>query len=695
MRKYLLSFFCIAQLCWGQTSTNSYHDDFGAKSIWPDLEDEEGSGKAIKGKYVLKSKMEDAEPISSISPYIDWKKDFSIEMTYTQKTFHAHNISGLIWAKDDRTYNGFFIRMNGFFQVVKVVNDNIEKTVQDWTKVDMIRTANHSNTLEVSKDGSEFVFYINGKEVYKSPVSNFNTHFLGMGFMVEGNNTIEVDDFKFDQNVKINVSADALIEKKKQNLGTNINTKYNDLNPIISADGKTLYYAIDGHPSNIGGTAQDIWYSTKVSDTVWNKSKNIGLPLNNIEHNGVISVSPDNNTVYLSGTYKKSGKASGGGFSYSNRTSDGWSVPKDIKIKDFYNQSQYQEACIGPNKKTLIFTANRADTKGDNDMYVSFLEGDDQWSIPINMGNINTDEDEASPFLAADGKTLYFSSNGRAGYGDMDVFVSKRLDNSWTKWSEPLNMGPYINTISFDAYFSVPAKGDYAYLVTTADSQGEEDVVRVTLSDASRPEPVVVIHGKILDAKTKKPLSADLTYEELPEGKDLGNAISNPSTGEYKLVLPYEKVYGIFAEKTGYLTKNDNIDLTKIHEYAEIEKDFYLVPIEIGEKIVMNNIFFAVGTPNILPSSNPELDRFVDMLKKNPKMEIEIGGHTDNVGEPALNQILSEQRVMAITKYFTSKGILPKRMTGKGYGDSQPIASNLKEETRKLNRRVEIKIMKK
>jgi outer membrane protein OmpA-like peptidoglycan-associated protein len=277
----------------------------------------------------------------------------------------------------------------------------------------------------------------------------------------------------------------------------------------------------------------------------------------------------------------------------------------------------------------------------------------------------------------------------------MDVFVTKRLDNTWTKWSEPLNMGPHINTIEFDAYFSVPAKGDYAYLVTSLNTLGAEDIVRITLSESARPEPVVVIHGKIFDAKTKKPLSADITYEELPGGKALGNAISNPTTGEYKIVLPYEKVYGIFAEKAGYLTKNDNIDLTNLHEYQEIEKDFYLVPIEVGEKIVMNNIFFAQGTPNILPNSFPELDRFVDMLKKNPKMEIEVGGHTDNVGEPALNQILSEQRVVAITKYFISKGILAKRMLGKGYGDSQPIASNLKEETRKLNRRVEIKILKK
>ncbi len=697
MRVYLLSIFCFLNvLCLAQSSTNSFTDEFNEGSIWPKFDDVEGSGQVVKGKYILKSKTDDGFPESCISPYMDWKQNFGLEVTYTQKTFHAHNISGLIWAKDENSFNGFFIRMNGFFEIVTIVNDNIQTTIKDWTKVDMIKTSNHPNTLAISKEGNNYIFYINKKEVFKAPADKFLTHNDGMGFIVEGNNTIEVDRFSFEQNVKIKVTPDGLIEKKKEPLGSNINTSYNDLNPIISADGKNLYYAIDNHPSNIGGTAQDVWYSTKVNDTTWNKAKNIGLPINNLEHNGVISVSPDNNTLYLSGTYKKNGKPQGAGFSYSNRTHEGWSVPQTIKIKNFYNESEYQEACIAPNKKTMIFTAKRADSFGKNDLYVTTMIGPDEWSEPINLGpNVNSEQDEASPFLAADGKTMYFSSEGRPGFGDMDVFVTKRLDNSWTKWSEPLNMGPYINTIEFDAYFSVPAKGDYAYLVTSLNTLGAEDIVRITLSESARPEPVVVIHGKIFDAKTKKPLSADITYEELPEGKALGNAISNPSTGEYKIVLPYEKVYGIFAEKAGYLTKNDNIDLTNLHEYQEIEKDFYLVPIEVGEKIVMNNIFFAQGTPNILPNSYPELDRFVDMLKKNPKMEIEVGGHTDNVGEPALNQILSEQRVVAITKYFVSKGILAKRMLGKGYGDSQPIASNLKEETRKLNRRVEIKILKK
>ncbi len=690
-------FFWIIGFCFSQTSTNSFIDEFNEDSEWPLFDDEDAAGSLKNGKYLLKSKLKDGEALSCCYPFIDWKKDFSIELSYDQLTKDFKNISGLVWCKSEAGYNGFFIRPNGWYTIV-VKYDNAIKPVKEWTKLPEINNIGVNNNLKISKKASQYIFYINDKEVYSTQENNFIVGNNGVGFVVQGLNELEVENFKFTQDVKIKLTNDALIKREKINLGANINTKYTEIGPVISSDGKTIYYIIEDSPLNTGGSGQDIWMSKMLPDSTWSKAVNLGKPINNIETNGVISISPDNNTLYLSGLYNKDGSFAGMGFSSSERLSTGWSVPERIKIKNFYNKSTFQEACFGPDKKTMVFTAQRNDSYGQNtnDLYVSFRERKNEWSEPFNLGGIvNSTLDEASPYLAADNKTLYFSSNGRPGYGDMDVFVTKRLDESWTKWSEPLNLGPYINSLEFDAYFSITAKGDYAYMVTAHKSIGDEDIVKVKMPENARPDPVVVVYGKVYDSKTKKIISADLTYEQLLEGKELGTASSDPNTGDYRIIVPFGKKYGVYANKDGYFPQHENIDVSKVHSYKEIEINVYLVPIEVGEKVALNNVFFEQSKAVLLPESYPELDRMIALLKKKPALEIELAGHTDNQGEPDKNLILSEERVEAIKKYCISKGINAKRITGKGYGQTQPIASNAKEETRKLNRRVEFRITKK
>lgn len=201
-----------------------------------------------------------------------------------------------------------------------------------------------------------------------------------------------------------------------------------------------------------------------------------------------------------------------------------------------------------------------------------------------------------------------------------------------------------------------------------------------------------MIKGKVLNIKTKQPVAAEIFYETLPEGKEAGVARSNPSTGDYKILLPCGKQYGYRAEAKGYITVNENFDLSTVTKYTEIEKDLYLVPIEVGQKITMNNVFFKQSKSELLPSSFPELNRLVQIMNDNPTMEIELKGHTDNQGDPQKNLILSNERVMVVRAYLIQRGISAKRITGQGFGGTQPLASNDTEESRKLNRRVEFEI---
>ena len=496
---------------------------------------------------------------------------------------------------------------------------------------------------------------------------------------------------------KINL-VKGLPEKRieKINLGKKINSESSEYVPVISPDGKTLYMFVLGDSKNIG--EGDIWYSSKVSDISWSQRKNIGKPLNNEASNFVISVSPDNNTLFLSRKYRlKGGKVvdNGKGFSITRRTKTGWSIPKEIMVEGFKNKNKYGEFCMSADQKTLIHAIEMNDSKGDQDLYVSFRKSDGTWTRPKNLGaNVNTAKAENSPFLASDGITLYFSTNGRPGYGENDIFMTQRLDDSWTKWSEPENLGPFINTKDMDMYFTIPASGEYAYLVSGENSYGGADIWKMKLPDVVKPTPVVLVYGKVLNSATKEGLEAAITYRLLETDEEVGIANSNPKDGSYKIILPAGKVYSFMAQKENIYTESQNIDLTAIKKYTEIERNLYLTPIQVGSTVRMNNLFFVTGKTEINKMSYPELQRLIDVMKKFKKMEVEIAGHTDNVGSDKVNNKLSLERANAVRDYIIKKGIEPGRLKSKGYGKTKPVASNKTAEGKKKNRRVDFTILK-
>ncbi|MEN8120905.1 MAG: OmpA family protein [Bacteroidota bacterium] len=498
------------------------------------------------------------------------------------------------------------------------------------------------------------------------------------------------------QDKEINLVKGLPKEKtKKANLGKNINSKYSEYVPVISPDGKTLYMFVHGDPDNIG--EGDIWYSKRLGQVDWEKRKNIGETLNNEAGNFVISVSPDNNTLFLSRRYKKKGGIvldNGRGFSLTHRIKGGWSVPVDVKVTDFKNKNKFGEFCMSNDQKTLIHAIEMNETYGDQDLYVSFRQVNGDWSKPKNLGkNINTKGAENSPFLASDGITLYFSTNGRPGYGKNDIFLTRRLDDSWTKWSEPENLGPSINTPDFDAYFTIPASGDFAYLVSGENSHGKADIWRIKLADVLKPRPVVLVYGKVLNSETKEPIEANITYRLLETNEEVGIASSNPEDGTYKIILPAGPVYSFMASKKGIITVSENIDLKEIKKYKEIERNLYLTPIKKGSTVHLNNLFFVTGKSEINEWSHPELLRLIDLLKEHKTMEVEIAGHTDDVGSDKVNNKLSLERANAVKTYIVNKGIDAKRLTAKGYGKTKPYVSNKTAEGRKKNRRVDFTIL--
>jgi len=485
-----------------------------------------------------------------------------------------------------------------------------------------------------------------------------------------------------------------------EHMDKHVNTSYSEILPVISPDGKTLYFIRADHPINTDGSyaTQDVWVAD-ISGGIENATaehmaKN---PFNPLQYNMIAGVSPDGNTMLVKNVFDTNGEFLKRGYSVIYRTKTGWTKPEALNIDSYDAMSlgNYTGAYWTQDGKHIVLSMSEIANDDNQDLYVTHLNEDGSWTKPVSLGSVinNKDTDEHSPFLASDGKTLYYSSDREGGLGSNDIYMIKREDDTWTKWSEPVNMGDAVNTDEWDAYYTIDAQGKYAYLSRAKDSKGKNDIVRIALKEDVQPDPVVLISGKVLNQKTNEPLDATIHYNGLTDGKNYGIARTNPSTGEYTIVLPYGVNYDFSATAAGFIGISENLDLTGVGAYQEIKRDLYLVPIEVGATVRLNNIFFETAKSELKSESYSELNRVIEFLQQNPNVKIELSGHTDNVGNNDFNKSLSQKRADAVMAYLVSKGIDPSRLVAKGYGMEKPVADNTTEQGKAMNRRVEFTIL--
>ncbi len=494
-----------------------------------------------------------------------------------------------------------------------------------------------------------------------------------------------------------------------------VNSSDDELNPVVSPDGRTLYITIANHSGNIGGKKDqgDIWISDLSDDNQWSKPRHGGPVINNSGFNAVAGFSDNGSEMYLVGHYD-AGVVRTQGISVSRLRGGSWSRPENIAIPYFQNKSGTLSGYISGNSNVFVYSAETYGTRGVEDIYVSIKGPDQKWSEPRNLGNkINTQFQEMSPSLSSDGRTLYFSSNGGKGKGSFDIYSSVRLDDSWVNWTTPVNMGDGLNTEGRELYFRPYDRMGFSLYASTSNSDGYGDI-KIKFSDEPyRPDSAVVavangpdtirirelprengdkhvrIYGKVNNAKTGEPVGATVQFTAAPEN------ISVKATEQagYTISLLSTNNYVVKIEAEGYVSAMEKLDI-HTYEMKDLEMNFNLQPVEIGTTVNLKDVLFEQGKTNLLAQSYPELDLVVSFLKSNPRVRIELAGHTDNRGIPGQNVKLSQARVEKVKSYLVSQGIEKKRITGKGYGGSNPIASNDTEETRQLNRRVEFIIRK-
>ncbi len=492
---------------------------------------------------------------------------------------------------------------------------------------------------------------------------------------------------------------------KVENIGDKINTGLAELRPTISSDGNLLFFIRQNDPHNTNSNSipnsQDIWFSERDTATgTWSRAVHLGKPLNTADYNAVFWISPDNNQLLIRNAFEN-GYYMGNGVSTCYLTEEGnWSTPEMLKIRNYgkYDRGAQYGATMGSDGSTLLLYMSEQYQGRNNDIYVCFLLNDGTWSEPKSLGKkINLPKyNEMTPYLAADGVTLYFSSNRPGGVGDNDIWMAKRLDDSWTKWSDPVDLRTPINTPEWDAFFTMDAGGEYAYMTTDEDSYGASDIVKIKLLEREKPDPVVLVSGNVYNAKTRQPITASLVYETLPDGEEAGHGLSSPYDGSFKMVLPYNKNYSIRATANHFFSISENLNLDSLIKegYKEIHKDLYLVPIEIGQVVRLNNVFFDFDKWDLRPESFIELNRVVKLLNENPKIEIEMSAHTDSRGTDEYNFRLSDHRAKSVVDYIIAQGINSSRITSHGYGETKPVATNDTDDGRQLNRRVEFTILK-
>lgn len=479
-------------------------------------------------------------------------------------------------------------------------------------------------------------------------------------------------------------------------LNDKINTIADEYVNSITPDNTQLFFTrkalLEADSSGRKIFAENI-YSSRWEENIWGKTEIIHFLLNEQENAmGAASISSDGRYLFLSACYRPDGLGSCDIY-YSKAQGKSWTSLRNLG--SVINSDIWEsQPCFSADGRTLYFAAKRSDTYGGSDLYFSVLDSEGKWSVPQNMGEkINTSGNEMAPFIHPDGHTMYFSSEGHPGMGGFDLFISRKDENC--EWGETENMGYPLNTEGDEINLIVAPDGETAYIsADLMEGKTGFDIYHFKLEKKFQAEPVSYIRGRVLNANTKTLLNAKVEVTDLNTNEIISIAYQDEDAANFLIVLPANKNMAFNIEKRNYLFYSKNIKTDSLNSFINPQiVDFELHPLEIGAELVLNNIFFDTDQYSLKEESEHELNIILKLLKENPSLKLEIGGHTDNDGSIEYNQKLSKNRAKAVCDYLLKKGVEINRLKYRGYGLSKPIADNTTEEGKSRNRRTEIVIL--
>ena len=469
-----------------------------------------------------------------------------------------------------------------------------------------------------------------------------------------------------------------------KNLGDSVNATALEYYPSLTIDGKKLIFT-----RRVSG--DEDFYETDLIGGKWSNARPLGGKVNTNLNEGAQNISQDGQWIIFTGCNYPEGQGSCDLY-ISYKTKQGWSEAENlgpVVNTDFWESSP----SLSPDKRDIYFSSNQNGGYGGKDIWVTHRTANGKWGRPENLGpQVNTSGDESCSFMYADNQTLFFNSNGHPGYGQTDLFFSKKLnDNTWGK---PENLGYPINTIDEEGSLIVAADGKTGYYASDkSDTKGGLDLYSFQLREDIQPPKTLWVKGQVFDAKTKAGLPSSVELTDI-NSRQLISRVQTDEEGNYLTTLPVGKDYAFNVNRKGYLFFSENYNLNDRSIDSVFTANIPLQPIEAGAAIVLKNIFFDSKKIELKQESLVELNKVIQLMNENPKLKILISGHTDNVGKPADNLLLSNGRAQSVINYIlASRQVAKERLQSKGLGATKPIADNALEQGRKLNRRTELSVI--
>lgn len=677
---------------------------------------------------------------------------FTVQLKAQEVEFKAGNFKDqkdeykAIEAKLEQA-NLFLEQANDAVALVTNPGDNFRKALSLYLEADKFNdksakvNMNIGNCYLYTNEKYKAIPYVKKAEELNAEVDPFLHFLLGQCYQLEQEFDKAIKHYKtYEENAKNKYveeykkliskykkeckSGKELVVDKKRVWVDNvneINSTEDDFCPALSVDGEVMMFNSrrkNNHTPNEFGVYDSDIYTSNFDGKKWSAPKNVGAPLNTANDDAASSLAYDGQRLLL---WKKNDKDES--LVYESKLKGlSWGEPYEKMSYIVSKEQNNTFACYEPLDIKVYYIT---DKRGDRNIDFSGLmvQYDNKWGKGQSAGHtINSKFHEESVYIAPDGRTMYFSSQGHNSMGGSDIFVVRK--NDLEQWGEPENLGYPINTPYDDVFFAATANGKYAYISSNRPGgKGGMDIYKVTfwgpekqfdiatedylLASIAKPikdnsiakqakverKSLTVFKGKVIDAISRKPIEADLEIMDNTKGEAISTFKSNSATGKFLLSLPGGKNYGISVKKDGYLFHSENFNIPASSDFNMVDKVIELKNIKVGSKIALRNVFFATGKADVTPESFPELDRLVKLMNDVPGLKVEVSGHTDNQGSDQLNTTLSQSRAEAVMEYLVKKGIAQGRLVAKGYGPSRPVASNETAEGRQENRRTELEII--
>lgn len=569
---------------------------------------------------------------------------------------------------------------------LKIAYTYLQNPLRDFFKAERF----FEDVLAIAPTYSSFVYYdVAGVEMTLDKYEEAVQHLEAYGKLNTNDPVLRASAEKLLARARF--AADAVkhpVPFHPKSVGSGVNSAMSEYFPSLTADGQTLVFTRDER-------GDENFFSSTLKDSVWQKAEPLD-GVNTVMNEGAQAISPDGTWLVFTACNRSDDGSQGSCDLYWSQLKKGaWTVP--VPFSSSINSRDWEsQPTISADGKTIIFSKGPSGGRGNNDLYSTTRQPGGKWTKPEKLnGPVNTNGKEGTPFLHPDGVTLYFASDSLPGMGGVDLFFTRRQPDG--SWSTPQNLGYPINTKADEATLIVSLDGKTGYYATARGKGTGLDIYSFEMPEYARPQAVTYAKAKVVDAVSGKPLVAKVDFTDLKTGQSF-LSVNTKSDGTFLACLPAGKDYALAVTKEKYLFFSENFNLEETATFTKpYELEIALQPVPdsgatappAAKPIALRNVFFETASAELRPESSAELDRLADLLKQFPSLRIQLNGHTDNVGQPAYNLSLSENRAKAVYDYLIKKGIDARRLKFKGFGESKPVDTNDTEEGRARNRRTE------